>query len=109
MNQDPSIQTAEEITNPTVKLAAKTVIPPRTLVLVTILTTLPPCEEKTRFDFVPIQVNFHLGPNCYCIPFRLCIHQRRVAEGTTNIDKFRSTRCKVTAGNSVGALPKGPI
>ena len=27
--QDPSIQTAEEITNPTVKLAAKTVIPPQ--------------------------------------------------------------------------------
>ena len=79
--QDPSIQTAEEITNPTVKLAAKTVIPSRTLVLVTVLTTLPPCEEKTRFDFVPIQMNSYLGPKMYCIPFRLCIHQRRVAEG----------------------------
>ena len=40
--QDPSIQAAEEITNPTVKLAAKTVIPPRSLVLVTVSTTLPP-------------------------------------------------------------------
>ena len=30
--QDPSVQTAEEMTNPTVKLAAKTVIPPRSLV-----------------------------------------------------------------------------
>ena len=30
------------------------------------------------------------------------------AEGTTNIDKFRSTRCEITARNSVGALPKGP-
>ena len=107
--QDPSIQTAEEITNPTVKLATKTIIPPRTLVLVTVTTTLPPCEEKTRFDFVPIQMNSSFRTKLYCIPFRLCIHQRRVAEGTTNIDKFRSTRCKVTAGNSVGALPKGPI
>ena len=61
--QDPSIQTAEAITNPTVKLAAKTVIPPRSLVLVTVSTTLPPCKEKTRFDFVPIQMNFHLGPS----------------------------------------------
>ena len=34
---------------------------------------------------------------------------REVSEGTTNIDKFRSTRCKITAGNSVRALPKGPI
>ena len=91
--QDPSIQTAEEITNPTVKLAAKTVIPPRSLVLVTVSTTLPPCEEKTRFDFVPIQMNFHLGPKLYCVPLRLCIHQRRITERTTNIGKFRSTRC----------------
>ena len=66
--QDPSIQTAEEITNPTVKLAAKTVIPPRTLVLVTVSTTLPPCEEKTHFDFVPIQMNSHLRPNCIVYP-----------------------------------------
>ena len=34
--QDPSAQTAEEVTNSTVKLAAKTVIPPRSLVLVTV-------------------------------------------------------------------------
>ena len=57
--QDPSVQTAEEITNPTVKLAAKTIIPPRSLVLVTVSTTLPQCEEKTHFDFVPTQKNLH--------------------------------------------------
>ena len=44
--QDPSIQTAEEITSPTVKLAAKTIIPPRSLVLVTVSTTLPPVRRK---------------------------------------------------------------
>ena len=107
--QDPSIQTAEEITNPTVKLAAKTVIPSRTFVLVTVLTTLPPCEEKTRFDFVPIQMNSYLGPNCIVYPLDYASIRGGVAEGTTNTDKFRSTRCKITAGNSVGALPKGPI
>ena len=66
--QDPSVQTAEEITNPTIKLAAKTVIPPRSLVLVTVSTTLPPCEDKTHFDFVPTQTNLHLGPNCIVYP-----------------------------------------
>ena len=66
--QDPSVQTAEEVTNPTVKLAAKTVIPPRSLVLVTVITTLPPCEDKTHFDFVPTQPNLHLGPNCIVYP-----------------------------------------
>ena len=57
--QDLSVQTAEEITNPNVKLAAKTVIPSRSLVLVTVLTTLPPCKNKTCFDFIPIQANPH--------------------------------------------------
>ena len=66
--QDPSVQTAEEMTNPTVKLAAKTVIPSRSLVLVTVSTTLPPCKDKTRFDFIPTQTNFHLGPNCIVYP-----------------------------------------
>ena len=66
--QDLSVQTAEEITNPTVKLAAKTVIPSRSLVLVTVSTTLPSCKNKTRFDFVPMQANPHLGPNCDVYP-----------------------------------------
>ena len=66
--QDLSVQTAEEITNPTVKLAAKTVIPSRSLVLVTVLTTLPSCKNKTRFDFIPMQANPHLGPNCVVYP-----------------------------------------
>ena len=105
--QDPSIQTAEEITNPTVKLAAKTVIPPRTLVLVTVTTTLPPCEEKTRFDFAPIQMNSYLGPNCIVYPLDYASIKGGL-QRDYKYDKFRSTRCKVTAGNSVGALPKAP-
>ena len=66
--QDLLVQTAEEITNPTVKLAAKTVIPSRSLVLVTVSTTLPSCKNKTCFDFMPIQANPHLGPNCIVYP-----------------------------------------
>ena len=66
--QDLSVQTAEEITNPTVRLAAKTVIPSRSLVLVTVSTTLPSCREKTRFDFIPTQTNPYLGPNCVVYP-----------------------------------------
>ena len=66
--QDLSLQTAEEIINPAVRLAAKTVIPSRSLVLVTVLTTLPSCENKTHFDFIPIQANPHLGPNCVIYP-----------------------------------------
>ena len=66
--QDLSVQTAEEMTNPTVKLAAKTVIHSRSLVLVTVSTTLPTCKDKTRFEFIPTQTNLHLGPNCIVYP-----------------------------------------
>ena len=66
--QDLWVQTAEEITNHAVKLAAKTVIPSRSLVLVTVSTTLPSCGDKTRFDFIPTQTNPHLGPNCVVYP-----------------------------------------
>ena len=66
--QDLSVQTAEEITNPAVMLAVKTVVPSRSLVLVTVSTTLPSCRDKTRFDFIPTQTNPHLGPNCVVYP-----------------------------------------
>ena len=66
--QDLSVQTADEITNPDVKLAAKAVIPSRSLVLVTVSTTLPSCSDKTRFDFIPTQTNPQLGPNCIVYP-----------------------------------------
>ena len=66
--QDLSVQTAEEITNPTVMLAAKTVVPSRSLVSVTVSTTLPSCRNETHFDFIPMQANPHLGPNCVVYP-----------------------------------------
>ena len=67
-NQDLSLRTAEEIINPAVKLAAKTVVPPRSLVLVTVSTTLPSYTNKTHFDFIPVQANPQLGPNCIIYP-----------------------------------------
>ena len=39
--QNPSVQAAEEVANPTVKLAAKTIIPPRSLILVSFNNTAP--------------------------------------------------------------------
>ena len=106
--QDLSVQAAEEIIKPTVKLAVKTVIPSRSLVLVTVSTTLPSCKNKTHFDFIPIQANPHLGPNCIVYPLRLCIHQGRITKRATGFDKFRPAKCKITTGNSIGAFPEGP-
>ena len=66
--QDLTIQTAEEVTNPAVMLAAQTVIPSRSLILVAVSTTLPSCRDKTHFDFIPKKTNSHLGPNCVVYP-----------------------------------------
>ena len=49
--QDPSIQTAEEVANTTVQLAARTIIPPRSLVLVTVFQQHCP-HVKTRHIFI---------------------------------------------------------
>ena len=36
--------------------------------MVPVTIVLPSCENKTRFDFTPIQENTHLGPNCVVYP-----------------------------------------
>ena len=67
-NKDLPVQTVEEVNVPTVKLATTFVVPSRSLVVMPILTKLPPCENKTLFDFTPTQENPHLGPNCIVYP-----------------------------------------
>ena len=106
--QDPSIQTAEEITNPTVKLAAKTVIPPRSLVLDTVSTTLPPCEEKTRFDFVPIQMNLHLGPNCIVYPLDYASIKGGLQRGLQILINLGQQDVKLQQGIVLGHYRKAP-
>ena len=106
--QDLSIHTTEEITNPTVKLAAKTVIPSRSLVLVTVLTMLPSCENKTRFDFIPMQANPHLEPNCVVYSLDYVSIRGGLQSGLQALINFRPTRCETTTGNSVKTFPEGP-
>ena len=43
-------------------------MPARSLIVVPVITKLPPCENKTCFDFTPTQENPHLGPNCIVYP-----------------------------------------
>ena len=67
-NQDIPVQTAEEVTTFPAILTSKVIIPPRNLILVPTLMTLPTCENKTHFDFTPISMNKILGPNCIVYP-----------------------------------------
>ena len=106
--QDPSVQTAEEITNPMVKSAAKTVIPPRSLVLVTVSTTLPPCKDKTRFDFVPTQTNHQLGPNCIVYPLDYASIKGGLQRGLQILINLSQQDVKLQQGVVLGHYQKAP-
>ena len=106
--QDLSIQTAEEMINPTVKLAAKTVLPPRSLVLVTVSTILPPCKDKTRFDFIPIQTNFYLGPNCIVYPLDYASIKGGLQRGLQILINLGQQDVKLQQGTVLGHYQKAP-
>ena len=103
-----SVQTAEEITNPTVKLAAKTVIPSRSLVLVTVSTTLPPCKDKTHFDFVPTPTNLHLGPNCIVYPLDYATIKGGLQKGLQILINLGQQDVKLQQGIVLGHFQKAP-
>ena len=104
--QDLLVQTAEEITNPTVTLAAKTVVPSRSLVLVTVSTTLPSCENKTHFDFIPVQTNPHLGPNCVVYPLDYASITGGLQQGLQVLINLGQQDVKLQQGIVLGHLQK---
>ena len=106
--QDLSVQIAEEVANSTVKLATKTVIPPRSLVLVTVSTTLPPCKDKTYFDFVPTQTNFHLGPNCIVYPLDYASIKGGLQKGLQILINLGQQDVKLQQGMVLGHYQKAP-
>ena len=107
--QDLSVQTTEQITNPTVKLATKTVIPSRSLVLVTVSTTLPPCKDKTHFDFVPTPTNLHLGPNCIVYPLDYATIKGGFQKGLLILINLGQQDIKLQQGIVLGHFQKAPL
>ena len=106
--QDLSVQTSEEIANPTVNLAAKTVIPSRSLALVMVSTTLPPCKDKTRFDFIPIQTNPYLGPNCVVYPLDYASIKGGLQRGLQILINLGQQDVKLQQGVVLGHFRKAP-
>ena len=106
--QDLSVQTTEEVAKPTVKLAAKTVIPPRSLVLVTVSTTLPPSKDKTCFNFVPTQTNSHLGPNCIMYPLDYASIKGGLQKGLQILINLGQQDVKLQQGMILGHYQKAP-
>ena len=106
--QDLSVQTAEEITKPTVKLATKTIIPSRSLVVVTVSTTLPLSKDKTRFDFVPTPTNLHLEPNCIVYPLDYASIKGGLQKGLQILINLGQQDVKLQQGIVLGHYQKAP-
>ena len=86
-SQDISVQTPEEVNEFQAVLTAKTTIPPRNLVVASVTTNLPSSDSKAHFDFIPLQNNTLIGPNCVIYPLDLHHHKGGVPENTRDFDK----------------------
>ena len=67
-NQDAQIQMMEETVTHIARLTAKVTVPSRSLTAVTVRMILPPCKNKTRFDFTPVREGSLSEPNCVIYP-----------------------------------------
>ena len=100
-NQDIHVQTAEEVTTYTAMLTAKIVIPSRSLIVVPVIMTLPSCKNKACFDFTPIQLSPHLGPNCVICPLDYATI-RGSQRGLQTIINFSQHEVKLQEGKVLG-------
>ena len=106
--QDSSIQTAEEMISPTVKLAAKTVIPPPKFGFGHSFNNIAPCRDKTRFDFVPTQTNLHLGPNRIVYPLDYASIKGGLQRGLQILINLGQQDVKLQQGIVLGHYQKAP-
>ena len=76
--------------------------------MVTVITTLPPCEDKTRFDFVPTQANLHLGPNCIVYPLDYATIKGGLQKGLQILINLGQQDIKLQQGIVLGHYQKAP-
>ena len=81
---------------------------PRSLVLVTVSTTLPQREDKTHFNFVPSQTNLHLGPNCIVYPLDYASIKGGLQRGLQRLINLGQQDVKLQQGIVLGHYQKAP-
>ena len=78
------------------------------MVLVTVSTTLPPCKDKIHFDFVPTQVNYHLGPNCIIYPLDYASIKGGLQRGLQVLINLGQQDIKLQQGIVLGHYQRAP-
>ena len=76
--------------------------------MVTVITTLPPCENKTHFNFVPTQANLHLGPNCIVYPLDYASIKEGSQKGLQVLINLGQQDIKLQQGIVLGHYQKAP-
>ena len=101
-SQDTHVQTMEEMATYTARLTAKVAVPSRSLIAVSVRMILPPCKNKTRFDFTPIQEGSSLGPNCVIYPLDYATIKGGLQRGLQVILNLSCHKVKLQEGTVLG-------
>ena len=76
--------------------------------MVTVSITLPPCKNKTHFDFVPTPTNLHLGPNCIVYPLDYATIKGGLQKGLQILINLGQQDVKLEQGIVLGHFQKAP-
>ena len=76
--------------------------------MVTVLTTLPPCKDKTRFGFIPTQTNPLLGSNCIVYPLDYASIKGGLQRGLQILINLGQQDIQLQQGIVLGHFQKAP-
>ena len=68
------------------------------------MMTLPSCENKTRFDFTPMQKNSAIGPNCIIYPLDYATIRGGLQRGLQALVNLGQQEIKLQHGTVLGHL-----
>ena len=98
----------EETTTCIARLTANITIPSRSLTAVTVRMTLPPCQNKTRFDFTPIPEKPLLGPNCVVYPLDYATIKGGLQKGLQIVINLSHHEVQLQEGMVIGQFQQAP-
>ena len=107
-NQDAQIQTMEETVTHIARLTAKVTVPSRSLTAVTVRMMLPPCKNKTQFDFTPVPEGTLSEPNCVIYPLDYATIKGGLQKGLQVIINLSHHEIKLQEGMVLGYFQQTP-
>ena len=98
------VQAMKKVTTFSVSTTTKIIIPSTSLVLTPVMMTLPSCENKTHFDFTPMQENSAIGSNCIIYPLDYATIRGGLQRGLQALVNLGQQEIKLQHGTVLGHL-----